>query len=119
MFKKNIIFLISILLLPIVFSAEESFSNSIKVNIFNGSFNITTEQDTHIYSCMSQVLVNNSDNLTSSTLIYNNSNSFTFILKRNVSSSELQNELKNFTGNVNNLMETCDQITKQYGDINT
>lgn len=97
------IFYFLLLLIPSVFADLQSFPNTIIVHTFNGTLNITTEQNDHVYDCMS-----------------NTTSTFIFTLQRNLSTStDLTNTLNNFTGNVNNLLATCDSITKQYGDINT
>ena len=97
------LFLLNILLILIPSALADTFTNLIIVKTFNGTINITTEESSYIYDGMS-----------------NTTNSITFNLKRNVtSSSELANSLNNFTGNINSMVLLCDKITQQYGDINS
>lgn len=112
----KIFYFFFLLLIPIVFAKTESFPNTITIgttymvnnesNITSAAFNITTEQDTHTYNCLS-----------------NSTSAFIFTLNRNVSDNinivDLTNSLHNFTGNVNSLLSTCNEVTKQYGDTNT
>lgn len=113
-FKNFIFIIIGFLLSFSVFADEQTFTNIIQVNInftsannnLNsseiGTITIITEQDTHTYNTLT-----------------NTTNSFNFNLKRNVTGSvDIASQLNNFTGNVNSLVQTCNQITQQYGDVN-
>ena len=109
--KKLIVFYFLLILIPYVFAGEESFINIISVktiytNTSNSSIeasvNITTEQDTHVFNCIS-----------------NSTNSWNFNLRRNVSTTaDVTKDLANLSGTMSSLTSTCDTIAKQYGDIN-
>lgn len=102
-FTKLFYFFFVLLLIPIAFADINSFPNTVVTKTFNGTVNITTEQDSHEYDCMG-----------------NTTNTFIFTLQRNLTTSaDVERTLKDFTGNVNTLLATCDQVTKQYGDVNT
>ena len=105
------------LLSATAYATEQTFPNTVKITTYytnntyslylNGTdmnfstitvdVNITTEQDTHTFNCLS-----------------NTSNSFIFDLRRNTSSIEVTN----LTASVSNLASTCDSIAKAYGDSN-
>lgn len=111
---KKIIFILFLLLMPFAFAdSEQTFTNLISVqtyytqdqnntNLTTAVVNITTEQDSHIYNCLQ-----------------NKTFSFNFGLKRNTSDPIDSNQFKNLTANMNSLVSTCDQIAKQYGDVNS
>lgn len=102
--KKIILIFLVLCILPVAFSEEATFPNTITISTLNNTINITTEQDSRTFQC----------NTTSTT-----TTSYTFNLKRNLSDCiSLTDTLDNFTKNVNSLFGTCETITKQYGDVN-
>lgn len=100
-----------LILIPFAFAGEETFSNviSVKTHIINVSnasveafVNITTEQDSHFFSCLA-----------------NSTQSWNFALKRNITQTvDISKELGNLSGTMSSLTSTCDTIARQYGDIN-
>ena len=100
--KLSGLFILFLLLMPIAFADINSFPNTIVAKTFNGSVNITTEQDSHIYDCMS-----------------NSTSTFTFTLQRNLSDTD---DLRDTIRDLRDINSNCDAIEKavsQYGDINT
>lgn len=98
-------FFFILLFIPIVFADIRTFQNTIIVKTFNGTANITTEQDSHTYDCMS-----------------NTTSSFTFSLQRNLTTDD---ELRDVIDDLKDTTKLCDKIStldtavSQYGDINT
>lgn len=104
--------IIALLLLPISFAAQQTFSNTITISVVNYTtnqtenqtivLNITTEENSHIY------IINR-----------NFTESFIFSLKRNVTEcGEISSTLNNVTSSLSSLGATCDSIAKAYGDTN-
>jgi len=99
---KLISFIILLLLIPFVFADINSFPNTIVTKTFNGSINITTEQDSHTYDCMS-----------------NSTSTFTFTLQRNLTDiDDLRKAIRDFQ-DINSNCNAIDKAVQQYGDINT
>lgn len=99
---KKLIIILALLLLPAVYASVQNFPNTITVITINNTVNITTEEDSRVFSCNST-----------------SSSNYIFNLKRNISDAvDLTNTLGNLTSNVNHVFTTCDKITQAYGDIN-
>lgn len=93
--------------MPFVFADMRTFPNTITIKTFNGTVNITTEQNSHVYDCMG-----NSTSLSS----------FTFDLQRNLS---IEEDLRDVIDDLKENNKLCEKVSvletavSQYGDVNT
>jgi len=102
---KTIFLIIFLLSVPAAFADIRTFPNTITIITFNGTANVTTEQDSHAYDCMS-----------------NSTLSFTFSLQRNLTTEDDLRKLINDLKDTNKLCEkisVLDNAVSQYGDVNT
>ena len=101
----RIYILLFLLVMPIVTAEINNFPNTIIAKTFNATINVTTEQDSHIFDCMS-----------------NSTSTFTFSLQRNLTREE---DLRRVVDDLKDTTRLCERVSvldtavSQYGDINT